>query len=77
MPSCLTGTCPGHGADDALPFAGLAAGAAAGDFYTNLQMFAFLSPLSEDLPYVYDDFAWKHCDEEGYTFGAQVAKAKE
>jgi hypothetical protein len=76
MPTCVTGTCPGHGADDLLPFEGFATGDEAGVFFTNRQMYDFLSPFSEDLPYVYDNFAWEHCDKEGYTFGAQEAITK-
>ena len=55
---------------------GFATGDEAGVFFTNRQMYDFLSPFSEDLPYVYDNFAWEHCDKEGYTFGAQEAITK-
>lgn len=39
---------------------------------TNGELYKYLSPLNEDLPYVYDDFQWSHCDEDGYNFGVQA-----
>ena len=31
--------------------------------YTNSEFFKFISPLNEDLPYMYANFEWTHCDE--------------
>jgi len=89
LPSCVVGTCEGHGEQDALPFDSFAATSKTrtkttgktttttttpsgyASAYTNAQMWAFLSPDNADLPYMYDDFKWPHCDEEGFAFGVQ------
>ena len=33
----------------------------------NLQLYNYLAPGSEELPYVYDSFSWPHCVSEGYS----------
>ena len=70
-PACLAGTCGGHLSDAVLPFAGFLADGSDVS-YTNEEMFAFLSPENDALPYTYDSFTWTHCDSEGYTFGSQA-----
>jgi len=36
--------------------------------YTNIELYEKLHPLNENLPYVYDNFIWTHCEERGYNF---------
>jgi len=67
LPVCEEGVCPGHNEFDYIPF---------GDFldddpliYTNNEMYKFLGPENNELPYTYDNFAWSHCDAELYSFG--------
>ena len=74
LPTCDVGTCPGHNEDDVLPFEGFIEGQKEGEMLTNREMYDFLSPFNEKLPYVYDNFRWAHCDKEGFTFGAQESK---
>lgn len=35
-------------------------------FYTIAELMDLFSPMSVTIPYVYDDFEWKHCEEQGY-----------
>jgi len=37
--------------------------------YTVRQLFHFMDPASGNLPYVYDNFVWEHCEAEGYPTG--------
>jgi hypothetical protein len=63
------GICPGHRADDVLPFRDFTSRES---FITNSELFSFLDPENLYLPYVYDNFEWSHCDDEGYHFGIQT-----
>ena len=56
--ACAPGICPGHGADDALPFRGLF-----GDNATvsNAAFYAATHPLDAALPYAYDALHWAAC----------------
>ena len=55
LPTCTVGLCEGHGADDLLPYEIM------GRRYSNLEFYNAMSPLRDDLPYVYDNFRWSHC----------------
>jgi hypothetical protein len=70
MPVCSPGICPGHNADDVLPFGNftLPKSAPKSGGFTNLEFYAFTAPHNPDLPYVYDNFAWEHCERAGYSF---------
>lgn len=61
--------CYGHAADDVT-----AARVVIGDdrlALTNAELYALGDPLKPTaLPYVFDDFRWKHCAEEGFDFEA-------
>lgn len=70
MPVCTSGECPGTNKDDSSGFTRFTATDVAYD-YTNSEIFEFLSPLNEELPYVYDNFEWTHCDEQDLRFGVQ------
>lgn len=50
LPTCSTGTCSGHNADDILPFdlSGLSRGLNAGS--TNQDFYDFLDPSNDDIP---------------------------
>jgi hypothetical protein len=32
----------------------------------------FLDPENVNLPYVYDNFEWSHCDDENFQFGIRA-----
>ena len=58
MPTCAQETCPGHKADDLLPFSGLLKDS----LYTNEEFYALVDPTNDDLPYVYDSLSyWPGC----------------
>lgn len=67
LPTCETRTCEGHRADDILP---------SGDFvgdgasYTNQEFYDWLDPYNEQLPYLYDNFEWDVCDEQGFAMSS-------
>lgn len=63
MPTCASGECPGSNSGDMSPFSGFVEGDEETG-YTNTELYAFLSPLNTDLPYVYDNFEWSHCDSQ-------------
>jgi hypothetical protein len=79
VPVCSKGICEGHGENDALPFDSFTTANTAttstatttttttGGYlsaYTNAEMWSFLDPTNEDLPYMYENFEWEHCDQE-------------
>ena len=73
MPRCYEGICAGHNADDLLPFGNFSLPQRArpkrpGGGFSNLEFYEFTAPHNPDLPYVYDNFAWEHCERAGYTF---------
>lgn len=62
MPKCKKETCPGHKADDLLPFEGLMSHQES--LYTNLGFYKMTHPDNENLPYVYDSLSyWEACYE--------------
>ena len=67
-PRCVHGvTCPGHHADDLLPFKWLVRddkGLSTSDGrLTNTQFYGLISPTLDHLPYVYDKLtSWPACD---------------
>ena len=66
MPNCTKGTCPGHKADDLIPFTDFMD---RGESYTNEEFYTFTDPTNDDLPYTYDTYTyWAACEEEGITF---------
>jgi hypothetical protein len=66
MPTCATGTCPGHKEDDLLPFANLSPDLPR--YVTNRQLWDSSHPISGQLDYVYDalDY-WKGCKSHSMT----------
>ena len=63
MPSCVKGTCPGHKADDLLPFESVL-GERGQTFYSNTDFWTEIAPSSGTLPYVYDKLTtWPGCDD--------------
>ena len=63
MPACAKATCPGHKADDTLPFEGLRADQAG--LYTNAEFYELTSPYSDAMPYTYDSLTyWPGCDNQ-------------
>merc|ERR1719198_1031452 len=60
-----TAYCHGHNVDDVLPFTGLF-----DDYdgpYTNRELLALADPGDSKAPYIYDNFEWPHCLDEGYS----------
>jgi hypothetical protein len=61
MPKCEEGECPGTNKDDMTTYGNFIEGVPT---YTNNELLEFLSPLNDDITYVYDSFEWSHCDEQ-------------
>ena len=59
------GLCYGHGPDDVMSWRNLFD--SDDHYYTNRELYTYLAPGSDELPYVYADFAWDHCESEGYS----------
>ena len=59
FPECKEQVCTGHNADDLLP------SEISGETYTNQAFYNFMDPYNEDLPYLYDNFKYSHCDAQG------------
>ncbi|CAM9591227.1 unnamed protein product [Choristocarpus tenellus] len=67
LPTCHKATCGGHNEDDVLPFK-VKIGQKKVKL-TNAQWYAAIHPYNSELPYMYDSFEWKHCEEQGYKLG--------
>lgn len=65
LPICSEDTCPEHHKNDELPETNIISGFAT---FTNQEFYEILDPRSEDLPYVYENFNWDHCTQQGVTF---------
>lgn len=66
--SSVYGSCSGHDADDIIPFSNMFSTSASSDNaqYSNSEIYDLLDPTRTDASYIYDDFGWSHCNEEGY-----------
>jgi hypothetical protein len=64
--------CPGHNELDVLEFEDFLN---KGETYTNGDMYAFIHPANDDLPYVYDTFDYDYCAEAGFDFLDEAAAA--
>jgi hypothetical protein len=53
--------CYGHNKDDLLVWGDLD-----GHAFTNGQYYDYMNPKESNLPYVYDNFEWKHCAALGF-----------
>ena len=60
-----TAYCHGHNVDDVLPFTGLFDSDSGP--YTNRELLALADPKYDKAPYIYDNFEWPHCLDEGYS----------
>eukprot|EP00618_Florenciella_parvula_P017577 CAMPEP_0119489082 /NCGR_PEP_ID=MMETSP1344-20130328/14634_1 /TAXON_ID=236787 /ORGANISM="Florenciella parvula, Strain CCMP2471" /LENGTH=720 /DNA_ID=CAMNT_0007524087 /DNA_START=136 /DNA_END=2298 /DNA_ORIENTATION=+ len=60
----IYGTCSGHDEKDMLPYAGLNP-SASNSLLDNKGLYDLLDPTTSDSPYVYDNFEWAHCLQEG------------
>ena len=60
-----TAYCHGHNVDDVLPFTGLFDDSRNGR--TNRELLALADPADSGAPYIYDNFEWPHCLDEGYS----------
>lgn len=69
LPRCDYGVCPGHGANDILPFPGLIEEFASP---TNTEVYDFIHPWNPALPYAYDSFLYNHCARENAPIGWDV-----
>ena len=61
----VTGDILGHGPNDALPY-DLAPLLTQG--FTHTEFYEFSRPTAPNLPYIYDNFHWAHCEKLGYNF---------
>ena len=57
--------CRGHNEHDTLPFAGLFE--SEHTTYTNKELLHLTDPSNDKSPYIYDNFEWPHCVDEGYS----------
>jgi hypothetical protein len=57
--------CSGHNEFDDIPFVDQFTDEG---IVTNAQMYAYLDPWNDDLPYVYDTLDFDYCVEQGYPF---------
>ena len=66
---CQIGGCDGHHGYDVLPFRVQIQNSHTESFeyryLTNAEMLDAANPFDSQLPYVYDNFQWSHCDELG------------
>jgi hypothetical protein len=66
LPLCnFSASCYGHGEYDTLGFSNFLN---AGETYSNREFYNFMHPWNGELPYIYDDYAFDYCAEEGYEF---------
>ena len=57
--------CQGHDTGDILPFTELFEGHDGP--YSNKELVDLMDPTGADSPYIYDNFEWPHCLDEGYS----------
>ncbi|CAM9236405.1 unnamed protein product [Ectocarpus sp. 4 AP-2014] len=69
MPTCVEGNCTGHKANEVLPFEIKLQGETV--TMTNLEWYQFIYPDNDNLPYMYNEFAWNHCAAGGYYMGTE------
>jgi len=67
LPTCTMGAhnCPGHNENDHIEFSNFLN---RNETYTNREMWEFMHPWNDDLPYVYDTYDYNYCSENGYDF---------
>eukprot|EP00622_Pseudochattonella_farcimen_P003177 FR738293.1.p1 GENE.FR738293.1~~FR738293.1.p1 ORF type:complete len:192 (+),score=12.81 FR738293.1:73-576(+) len=65
--------CLGHNAHDVQPFQQLM-GEKSQHHYSNKDLYDLLDPRNPDLPYLYENFEWSHCDEKGLNLAEAAAK---
>ena len=62
--------CNGHNQHDTLPFSGLFDDS--GNWYTNKELLHLTDPSNSRSTYIYDNFEWPHCVDEGYSADLMV-----
>ena len=68
---CVTAQCKGHHAFDLTPSRTLyerSDGSYVYEYLTNHEVLKMTHPREYQMPYIYDNFRWDHCEEEGYMF---------
>jgi hypothetical protein len=66
LPVCdESASCFGHAAADVLEFNNFLN---KGEEYTNLDMYNFVHPWNDDLPYMYDTYSYEYCTDAGVDF---------
>ncbi|CAM9254244.1 unnamed protein product [Phaeothamnion confervicola] len=65
-----TGTCYGHDPEQLQPFKNLFD--SDDRYYSNAELYRLLDPRNDDLPYVYANFEWPHCELLGYDMSKRV-----
>ncbi len=63
--ACADGWCSGHYETDVLEFSDFLGKK---ETYTNRELYDFIHPWNDDLPYVYDALDFDYCKEQGYDF---------
>ena len=66
LPLCnFSASCYGHGEHDTLDFSNFLN---VGETYSNREFYNFIHPWNGELPYIYDDYTFDYCADEGYDF---------
>ena len=67
LPKCSFGAhqCSGHNENDKLEFSGFLN---KNETYSNREMWEFMHPWNNELPYVYDSFDYDYCTNQGFDF---------
>ena len=58
--------CRGHNPSDLQPWTNELFGLEGTDMLTNQQLYEYMNPGSDVIPYIYDDYSWPHCTFMGY-----------
>merc|ERR1719181_436047 len=75
MPTCTHGTCPGHKADDLLPFEGLMTNQ--DGLFSNEGFYKLTSPDNDEVPYVYDSLSyWAGCTDASMMVTYQLIESQ-
>ena len=58
--------CYGHNPDDLQPWTGELFGLEGTTPLSNTELYALMSPGTDQMPYVYDNYEWPHCTAQGF-----------
>lgn len=68
VPALTGSTCYGRNWNDTVPFRDFLNeelhGLDPSDYYTQKQLYELFDPFNERLPYMFDDYEWRHCKDD-------------